>query len=292
MKNHKIYLSLGSNIGKKEVNLIKAITALDKLSKTTVCRVSNFYITKPVGNITQDDFLNCAVLIKSSLKPFQLLKEINRIEAELGRIRVEHWGPRTIDIDIIFYGTIKIENTTLKIPHKEYKNRNFVMNPLYEIMNRSERAIFLRNMDKTGIQISTIKTVIGISSCLAGINSKYSGSNNYIPLLKKLSNSVFFVPFCPEQLGGMSTPRERSEISGSRVITQSGSDVTEQFRAGAAESKKILEIAKCELVILKSKSPSCGLSEIYDGTFSSTLLKRSGVTAELLCKNGFEIIEI
>lgn len=292
MKKSKIYLSLGSNLGKKEVNLLKAIINLNKLPETTVCRVSSFYITKPVGNVVQDDFLNCAVLIRSSLKPFQLLKEINRIEAELGRVRLEHWGPRTVDIDIIFYGTIKIESPALKIPHKEYKNRNFVMRPLYEIMSRTERSIFLSSMDSRGVQVSPVKTSIGISSCLAGINSKYSGSNNYIPLLKKLSNSVFFVPFCPEQLGGMSTPRERSEISGSRVITQSGSDVTEQFRAGAAESKKILEIAKCGLVILKSKSPSCGLSEIYDGTFSSTLLKKSGVTAELLCKNGFEIIEI
>lgn len=292
MKKSKIYLSLGSNLGKKEVNLVKAIMSLDKLPETTVCRVSNFYITKPVGNVVQDDFLNCAVLIKSSLNPFQLLKEINRIEAQLGRVRVEHWGPRTVDIDIIFYGNIKIDSPSLKIPHKEYKNRNFVMRPLYEIMSRIERSIFLSSIDSSGIQISPVKIAIGISSCLVGINSKYSGSNNYVPLLKKLSNSVLFVPFCPEQLGGMSTPRERSEINGSRVLTQSGNDVTEQFNLGAAESKKILEIAKCELVILKSRSPSCGLSEIYDGTFSSTLLKRSGVTTELLQKKGFEIIEI
>ncbi len=292
MKKRKIYLSLGSNIGIKELNLVKAILKVEKLDKTSVRRISSFYVTKPVGSVVQDDFVNCAILIDSELKPFELLKEINKIEAELGRIRTIHWGPRIVDIDIIFYENISIKTTTLTLPHKEYTFRNFVMKPLYEIMNKSERALFLKHMDNSGVEIANRKCVIGVSSCLCGINSKYSGLNNYAPIVKKLSQYVTFVPFCPEQLGGMETPREKAEIVGNRVVTESGKDVTLKFQAGAFESKKILDFSKCEMAILKSRSPSCGIKEIYDGTFSGKVLKKSGITAELLRNIGYEIAEI
>lgn len=98
------------------------------------------------------------------------------------------------------------------------------------------------------------------------------------------------IPVCPEQLGGLSTPREQAERSGERIITKEGKDVTLEFRRGAEEALKIAKLAGCDGAILKSRSPSCGVGQIYDGSFSKKLVDGDGFFAEMLKKEGVEVL--
>lgn len=132
-KRHIAYLSLGSNIGVKEEYLNKAINKLNEDSLTKVTKIASFIETEPYGNVEQDKFINTALEVKTLRTPEGLLNLANEIEAELGRERIIHWGPRTIDIDIIFYDDIVINTENLIIPHKEMHLREFVLEPLCEI---------------------------------------------------------------------------------------------------------------------------------------------------------------
>jgi uncharacterized protein YbbK (DUF523 family) len=141
-----------------------------------------------------------------------------------------------------------------------------------------------------------------ISACLLGVKCRWNGeacqNNQALELMKK----EILIPVCPEQLGGLATPRPRQEINGktgkdvwkerSRVITEDGKDVTEQFMRGAEETLKIARLYRVKEFIGKSRSPSCSCSRIYDGTFSGKLRDGRGVTAELLMKNGIKIKEL
>ncbi|SET50516.1 2-amino-4-hydroxy-6-hydroxymethyldihydropteridine diphosphokinase [[Clostridium] polysaccharolyticum] len=126
-------LSIGSNMGDKRKNLEQAISMLSKHPKVRVEKVSEFFVTKPYGCVEQDDFLNGAVTIKTLLSPRELLDEIGVIEQKLGRERIIHWGPRTIDLDILLYEEDVIWEMDLKIPHVEMHLRDFVLRPLAEI---------------------------------------------------------------------------------------------------------------------------------------------------------------
>lgn len=128
-----VYLSLGSNIGDRVEYLVQAVKKIGELSDTYLLSKSNYYETEPVGNEKQENFMNLCIMIKTRLKPYKLLKELNRIEEFLDRKRLIKWGPRTIDIDIILYDNLKIQKKDLIIPHKEFKKRNFVLHPLLEI---------------------------------------------------------------------------------------------------------------------------------------------------------------
>ena len=128
-----------------------------------------------------------------------------------------------------------------------------------------------------------------VSACLLGVNCKYSGGNNLCPALEGLKGRYHFVPVCPEQLGGLPTPRPPAECRGDQVINKEGQDVTEQFRKGAEEALKIGRLFGCKKAVLKSRSPSCGRGMIYDGTFTGTLVPGDGVTARLLSQNGFSL---
>lgn len=121
-----------------------------------------------------------------------------------------------------------------------------------------------------------------VSSCLLGLDAKYSGGNNQVNELLDLSKAVKMVPFCPEQLGGLSTPRDPAEIVNNKVITKTGLDVTDAFLRGAEETLKIIEITGQRAIILKDGSPSCGSSKIYDGTFTMTKIAGSGKTCDRL----------
>lgn len=129
-----------------------------------------------------------------------------------------------------------------------------------------------------------------ISACLAGINCKYNGGNNandkIIDLIKK-GNAILV---CPEQLGGLKTPRVSAERLNEEIITNDGQLVTEEYYRGAEEVLNLAKRLGIQKAILKSRSPSCGTGQIYDGTFTHTLTDRDGVTAELLKKNGIEVI--
>lgn len=129
-----------------------------------------------------------------------------------------------------------------------------------------------------------------VSACLAGINCKYDGGNNANEKIIKLIEEGNVILVCPEQLGGLTTPREGAERLNDRVVTESGKDVTKEFVKGAEEVLELVKKFHIKKAILKSRSPSCGKDVNYDGTFTHTLTKKDGVTAELLRKNGIEVI--
>jgi len=135
--------------------------------------------------------------------------------------------------------------------------------------------------------------MILISACLLGINCKYSGGNNKIKELKDLLKNETLIPVCPEQLGGLETPRNPSEIiikNGEKfVVDKNGNDVTLQFLKGAEETLKIVNIFNIKEAILKSNSPSCGFGSVYDGTFSGKLIKGDGITSALLKSKNINI---
>ena len=129
-----------------------------------------------------------------------------------------------------------------------------------------------------------------ISACLLGMSCRYNGEGQIIPGTDKLMEKHHLVPICPEIYGGLSTPREPSEIKNGRVISKSGNDLTEYFERGAEEILALAKLYHCKYAILKERSPSCGYKEIYDGTFSGKIINGNGILAALLLKNGIVII--
>jgi 2-amino-4-hydroxy-6-hydroxymethyldihydropteridine diphosphokinase len=127
-----VYLSLGSNLGKKGENLQKALVDLERWG-VKIIRSSKIYKTEPVGKKDQPWFYNMAVLAETGLSPEELLKAATMIELSLGRIKTVKWGPRPIDIDILFYGDSVIKKPGLEIPHPRLADRRFVLKPLAEI---------------------------------------------------------------------------------------------------------------------------------------------------------------
>ena len=127
------YLSLGSNIGDRLDYLRKAVRKLSMHPHITVIKISSVYETEAWGLENQDDFFNIAIQIKTSLSVHALLDACQSIEQELGRSREIHWGPRTIDIDILLYGVLTIKEGKLTIPHQHMLEREFVVVPLDEI---------------------------------------------------------------------------------------------------------------------------------------------------------------
>lgn len=128
------------------------------------------------------------------------------------------------------------------------------------------------------------------SACLLGLNCRYDGKGKPNDKIIELAKKELLIPVCPEQLGGLSTPREPAEIVGDRVMTISGEDVTINFRKGAEEVLVIAKNLNIKEAILKQKSPSCGCGKIYDGSFSGSLIMGDGVTASLLKNNGIKVI--
>ncbi|EQC69396.1 2-amino-4-hydroxy-6-hydroxy-methyl-dihydropteridine pyrophosphokinase [Streptococcus sp. HSISB1] len=129
----KVFLSLGSNIGDKKAYLESALNKLNQLPKTQVVSISPFYETAAWGKIDQDDFLNLCCELETSLSAQELLVNCQQIEKDLDRVRHEHWGPRTIDIDILLYGDDHINEENLKVPHPYMTERAFVLVPLHDI---------------------------------------------------------------------------------------------------------------------------------------------------------------
>jgi 2-amino-4-hydroxy-6-hydroxymethyldihydropteridine diphosphokinase len=128
-----IYLGLGSNIGNKLSFIKSAEEEIAKLNDTKVLRSSSVYRTEPWGIKSQKEFLNSVLEIESNSGPEELLKELKEIEIVLGRKNREKWFEREIDIDILFYGDMKITNSIVNIPHPEIQNRKFVLVPLCEL---------------------------------------------------------------------------------------------------------------------------------------------------------------
>lgn len=129
-----------------------------------------------------------------------------------------------------------------------------------------------------------------VSACLLGVNCRYDGKNGRNEDVLALLQDYELIPVCPEQLGGMETPREpsecRTEDGTVRVINKKGEDVTDFFVRGGEEALKIAELYGCKYAVLKERSPSCGCGTIYDGTFSGAKIPGDGVTARLLKERG------
>ena len=133
---------------------------------------------------------------------------------------------------------------------------------------------------------------IMVSACLAGENCKYNGGNNRSGKVLRLMDANEVLTVCPEQMGGLPTPRVPSEIRDGIVTARNGRIVDAQFRAGAAKCLAIAKKEQPDLIVLQSRSPSCGVKQRYDGTFSGKLVDRAGVTAQLLMDNGFRCIDV
>lgn len=132
--------------------------------------------------------------------------------------------------------------------------------------------------------------MILVSACLVGINCKYSGGNNYNEKIFNLVKEGKAIPICPEQLGGLPTPRTASEIKNGKVINKENIDVTNEFKKGATEVLNLAKKLKITKAILQPRSPSCGCGKIYSGNFDGVLIDGNGITADLLIKNGIEVI--
>ena len=132
---------------------------------------------------------------------------------------------------------------------------------------------------------------IMVSACLLGENCKYNGGNNRSPELLHLLSGHEVVPVCPEVLGGLPTPHAPAEIVNGVVINREGVSVDDAFRLGAKKAIEMARQEKPDLIILQSRSPSCGVKEIYDGTFSGKLIPGYGVFAEMALQAGFRVID-
>ena len=130
---HRSFIALGSNMGNSRANLDFAVRELSSTPGCRVKQVSHYMVTKPFGVTDQPDFLNGVLEMDTLLDPHELLYLLNSIEAEAGRERIIHWGPRTLDLDILFYDKKLIETEDLIIPHVDLENRYFVLKPLAEI---------------------------------------------------------------------------------------------------------------------------------------------------------------
>ena len=128
-----------------------------------------------------------------------------------------------------------------------------------------------------------------VSACLLGVACRYDGGSKPRPEILSLAQKHELIPVCPEQLGGLPTPRTPSERRGDRVVMADGADVTVQYRRGAAEALRLYRALGCEAAILKERSPSCGSGRIYGGSFTGALTDGWGVAAELLRRSGVPV---
>lgn len=153
-------------------------------------------------------------------------------------------------------------------------------------------------MDNKAVNIGKAKFIV--SSCLAGLKTRYDGTDKLCRKVRELVEKGEAVPFCPEQGGGLPTPRIPAEIVGgdgfnvlsgaAKVLNRDGQDVTEEFVRGAKEMLELAKIFGASHAILKSMSPSCGVGSIYDGTFSGNIVEGDGVTTAVLKNAGLQVI--
>jgi len=156
----EVILHLGTNLGYRAINL-ELVSIMISNHIGDIISESHIYETEAWGNTDQNDFLNQAMICNTTLSPHDILSQIQVIEAKMGRQKIEHWGPRIIDIDIIFYEQEIIENPNLKIPHPQLTNRNFVLRPLMDIcpehlhpvLNKSVKELVQECEDKSKVVI-------------------------------------------------------------------------------------------------------------------------------------------
>ena len=150
---HTAYLGLGSNMGDKQAYLDGAVKALNEARGCEVERVSTYLVTKPYGGVEQDDFLNACLRLRTLLPPQELLDRMHDIEQAAHRERTIHWGPRTLDLDILLYDDEVLETETLVIPHPELHLREFVLRPMAEIAPWKRHPILGKTMAQLAAEV-------------------------------------------------------------------------------------------------------------------------------------------
>lgn len=143
---HTAYIALGSNMGDKKAYLDAAVEKLKSHPRCKVVKVADYIQTEPYGGVEQDAFLNSALELRTLLYPEELLRLLNQIEAEAGRERTIHWGPRTLDLDILFYDDCVIDIPSLTVPHIDLQNRDFVLVPMVQLAPYLRHPVLHRTM--------------------------------------------------------------------------------------------------------------------------------------------------
>lgn len=143
---HRAYLGLGSNLGDKQAYLEQAVKALGETKGCRVAKVSSYLVTEPYGGVEQDDFLNACLSLDTLLSPSELLEKLHEIEQAAHRERLIHWGPRTLDLDILLYDDEILETEDLIIPHVEMHKREFVLKPLSEIAPYKRHPVYQKTV--------------------------------------------------------------------------------------------------------------------------------------------------
>ena len=161
--NKVAYIALGSNQGDRELNLLRAVAEVGKLPDSRITALSGFYDTEPVGGMIQENFFNAVLRLETGLSPHQLLAELQRIESEIfHRTRDLLWGPRSMDLDILFYGDMILNEESLTIPHPRLHERRFVLAPLAELDPKLIHPLLGTTVTSLLRKLSTTERVIRI----------------------------------------------------------------------------------------------------------------------------------
>lgn len=160
--SHLIYIGIGSNLNEPLENCRQAMDHLSGHSKINVTARSSFYKTEPVGKTDQDWFINAALEARTSLNPSELLQELLSIEKNMGRERLEKWGPRIIDLDLLFYDDRVESSGELTVPHPEIHFRKFVLAPLCEISGNIMHPVLKKNVQQLLEELPDHQTVFRI----------------------------------------------------------------------------------------------------------------------------------
>jgi len=157
------YIGLGSNLGDRELRLLMAVSELGKLPGTRVTALSDFYETEPVGGVPQGNFYNAVAQVSTSLPPLELLAGLKRIESEVfHREDSGHWGPRSMDLDILLYGDLLLADDKLSIPHPRLAERRFVLQPLADIAPSLVHPSLGRSIEELLASLTTTEKVVRI----------------------------------------------------------------------------------------------------------------------------------
>lgn len=145
---HKVYVAFGSNMGEKETYIQNAVKEFKDSIYFRNIKMSDLFYSKPYGGVEQEDFINGILEVETMLEPFELLGILHEFEEKAGRIRIQHWGPRTLDLDIIFYDDLVLDEKELQIPHKDMINRDFVLIPLAQLAGYKRHPLLKKTVDE------------------------------------------------------------------------------------------------------------------------------------------------
>lgn len=158
--SYTCYLSLGANLGQREVSIIEAMRLLQASEKIQLTAVSSLYETPPWGKLDQPAFINAAAAVKTELAPLELLQICQSIEKQLGRQRHEHWGARTIDVDMLYIPGVTMDEEALKLPHPYMLQRSFVLVPLAEVAG--DMVIAEKNVKEHMLALGDRETILNV----------------------------------------------------------------------------------------------------------------------------------